>query len=357
MIDEQPLSSIIAERLPALDSALAEDEVALTERPFLATVNFSRAFVLELRDGDKQWTPDMDSAQFVTERWFRALYQEIEEWYRKRYGASLDKSPPRTANGFVLVWGTPFALKVPVMVIKPGKPGKTVWVSFPDSVLEAEDPTEWLVASPNLAAMTASELADVTAECQEIASLLRSIMVKLMGIQPNTPILQGFLDGVRLHVEVAAEHVIRERQEGVTPRAYWETQMACECAYKALLQQKRGSFRETHDLFTLHDEAEPYNLAIKRDILKRLPRWKEMVEFRYGQLEPAIASFYKAYRTMLRVVDAVLAPIVTLGLGKASLEIAKAPWLPEDENDQGTVQRQLPSSPEERPTHPQQRTP
>jgi hypothetical protein len=331
MNEEASIASAIAEILPSLDSALASNDVDLTERPFLAVLNFAKAFVLEIKDGDKQWTPDMDSPQFVTERWFRALYQEIEEWYRVRYGAALEKSPPRTANGFVLIWGTPFALRVPITVIEPGTPGKTVWVSFPDSVADAENPVEWLVAPPNFAAMSASDLADVTAECKEVSSLLRSIMVKLIGIQLGSPIVQGFLNGVRLHIEVAAEHVTREQQEGVTSRAYWEIQMACECAYKALLQQRRGSFIETHDLFRLHDEAEQYGLAVKRDSLKKLPRWKKMVELRYGQtLDPAISSFYEAYKVMLRVVNAVITPMVTLGIGKASFEIARAPWLPED---------------------------
>jgi HEPN domain-containing protein len=338
MADETSLSSVIAERLPTLDSILASNDVALTERPFLATVDFARAFVLEIKDGDKQWTPDLESPQFVTDQWFRALDQEIESWYRQRYGAAFEKSPPRTGSGLVLIWGTPFGLKVPVTVVRPGTPGRTVWVSFPDSVLDTEDPASWVVSPPNLGAMSDSDLEKFTAECKEISSLLRSIMAKLMGIQLSNPVVQGFLNGVRFHVEVAAEHIIRERHEGVAPRAYWEIQMACECAYKALLQQKSGSFIQTHDLFLLHDKAEPYGLAIKRDILKKLPRWKDMIELRYGQtVDPAITGFYEAYRIMLRVVDAVLAPIVTLGLGKASLEIAKAPWLPEDETDPEAV--------------------
>jgi HEPN domain-containing protein len=174
----------------------------------------------------------------------------------------------------------------------------------------------------------------VTTACREVASLLRSIMVKLMGIQPSDSIVRGFLNGVRLHVEVAAEHIVRERKEGVTPRAYWEIQMACECAYKALLQQKGGAFIETHDLFRLHDEAAPYQLTIKRDMLKKFPRWKEMIELRYGQtIDTTITAFYETYRTMLQVVESVLTPIVTLWLGEGALLVAKAPWLSEGKAD------------------------
>jgi|SRR4051812_18728528 len=330
MDDEASMSSIIAEVLPELDSTLASNEVDLSERPFLAAVDFARSFVLEIRDAEKQWTPDLKSPQFITEQWFRALYEEIEDWYRGRYGAALEKSPPETANGFMLIWKTPFALKVPITVVKPDEPGKTVWVSFPDAVEEAENSTDWLVDPPNLGAMSASDLAKTTAECKRISSSLRSIMSKLVGIPSGNPIVRGFLNGARLHVEVAAEHVTRDRHEGVTPRAYWELQMACECAYKALLQQKRSSFIETHDLFRLHDEAQSCGVVLNRDVLKKLPRWKEMVELRYGQtLDPSIAGFYESYCAMLQVVEAALAPLVMIGLGKAAFKIAKAPWLPE----------------------------
>jgi len=327
MLDKTSLSSIISECLPELDSELASEEVALQQRPFHAALNFARSLILEIRDGEKQWTPDFESPEIVTELWFSALFQEIESWYRGRYGAALEQTVPRTANGFVLIWNTPFALRVPTTVITPGKPGRTTWLRFPDTLLDHENPTEWLVSPPNLGDMSAPELAKVTIECKEIASFLRSIMVKLMGIQAE-PIVKGFIDGVRLHVEVAAEHILRGRREGVTPRAYWEIQMACECAYKAVLQQKSGSFQEIHDLFLLHDKAALHGITIGREILKKLPRWKEMVTLRYGQrLDPAIDVYYEAYRTMLRVVEAVLTPIVTLGLGEASLEVAKAPWL------------------------------
>lgn len=330
MTDEESIASAIAERLPALDSILASEEISLDERPFRAALYFAQFFVLEIRDGDRQWTPDLESPDFVAEKWFRALYQEIESWYRNRYGAALEQSPPTVVNGFVLIWGTPFALKVPVTVTTPGRPGKTVWVSFPDSVLENENPASWLVAPPNLSAMSDFEQEEVVVQCKEIASLLRSIRVKMMGITGNS-VVQGFINGVRLHVEVASEHVVREQRGGATPRAYWELQMACECAYKALAQGRGGSFRETHDLFLLHDDVESYGLAVSRELLKKLPRWKTMVELRYGQVaDPAIASFYEAYKTMLQVVDAVLAPIVIFGVGKASFEISKAPWLSEE---------------------------
>jgi len=42
----------------------------------------------------------------------------------------------------VLVHGTPFPLLVPASVQRPGDTGESVWVQWPDSVLESEDALE-----------------------------------------------------------------------------------------------------------------------------------------------------------------------------------------------------------------------
>lgn len=319
-----------------MNEALASAKVPLVERPLRAAIELARALVQEIRIGEKHWKPNLDSPDFVKEEWFRALYGEVDKWYRERFGAAMKRSSPSTSKGFVVMWGTAFAKEVPTAVAWPGEPGESVWVSFPDSVLESERASEWLVAPPNLAALSSLELAEVEAECKEVGSSLRSISVKLMGVPNGDDTARGFLDGVEIHLEAAAANAIRDQSEGATPRAYWELQMACECAYKALLQAKIGKFIETHDLFTLHDAAARAGLVAnhKRDVLKRIPRWKKMIELRYGQhLDTDLTSFYDAYKIVLLLVGAVIAPLAEFVLGKASIEIARPPWLPQKRDE------------------------
>lgn len=316
-----------SEHLRLLDDALASDGVVLRRRPFQAAWQFAQLFILKIRDGEES-VPDLSSSDFVSERWFRFLYHEIESWYRQRYGSAFDAPTSRTVTGLVLIWDTPFALEVPISVTRPGIPGETIWLSFPNGVLDNEDPKDWLSSPPNFDTMTHKELAKVTAASRDIALGLRSVHVKLIGIPSSDPVVRRFLEGVRLHVELAAEHVLSGRQNETISRAYWEIQMACECSYKALLQQKTGDFIETHDLFLLHDAVTSYQPPLRRDLLKGLPRWKDMIERRYGQTsDTSITAFHRAYNTMLQVVGAVLNPIATLRLGNASFEIARAPWL------------------------------
>lgn len=328
MNNENTLPGIIADRLPSLDSLLAAEGVPLSHRPFQAAIEFVQLYVLDVRGENVSGSPDLSSSDLYSQDWFRAVYRDVEAWYERRYGPAFTKSVSRTITGLVVMWDTAFEIQVPISITRPGTPGKTIWLSFPDTVLAAEDPTLWLPASPNLDSMRYSERAKFVASCRQVASLLRSILVSAMGIPQDDSIVRGFLNGLRINIEAAAEHPLRNVRRGSLSQACWNVQLACEFAYKALLQQTTGSFIETHDLFVLHDRPSLQHLSLHRDLLKRLPRWERMVELRYGQgEEPSMRAFSRAYLAMLQIVATVLRPIVRTRFENAAFEIGKAPWL------------------------------
>lgn len=330
-VNERPsIREILSDYLSEQDPTLAADNVALWQRPLYAALGFVHTYLLE--DNDVEGSQTEIWPDIVQKRWFRKLYRAITIWYRTRFGDAFAEPAASVVRGLVLIWGTPFPIEVPTQIVRPAQPGLTVLLSFPESVTDSENPTDWLVSPPNIDQMPARELAKVSSECRKIASLLRSIKVKLLGIDHSNPVVSGFLGGVKVHIESASEHILGMRQEDSIPRAYWELQMACECAYKALLMQKTGTFQEIHDLFLLHDEAAKHKVILSRDLVKRIPRWRDMVSLRYGQAKsPTIVEFYEAYKVMLRIVEAALQPMVELVLGEASLLIGKAPWLHDDE--------------------------
>ena len=84
--------------------------------------------------------------------------------------------------------------------------------------------------------------------------------------------------------------------------------MACECAFKSVLEQKTGQFRQTHDLFSLNDDLQAHvALPFSRELLKRLPRWDEASNLRYalGERDNVFNAFY-CYDTALQVVTGAL---------------------------------------------------
>lgn len=331
MTESYSLAEILVERLPSVDTLLAAEQIPLRRRPFHAALEFARNYILEVQDYDHQGPPDSSFPEMVSKRWFRLLYQGVETWYHQRYGSAFETTPQKTIVGFVRIWGTGFALRVPFPLVETGTPGKTAWIKFPDAVLGPENPSDWLVSPPNLKGMRPSELAKLTAACHETASLLRTIMVRLMGIEARDLIARGFLDGIRFHVESAAEAALQNTPSAVA-NAFWNIQMACECAYKAMWVQKIGSFLETHDLFTLHDRAGEHRPPLNREILKKVPRWEKMVDLRYGQAStPTLDSFGQSYRAMLHIIAAILQTLVTTHFENAAVEIGVAPWMADDD--------------------------
>jgi hypothetical protein len=81
---------------------------------------------------------------------------------------------------------------------------------------------------------------------------------------------------------------------------------------------------ETHPL----SDVALHGISLNRDLLKIIPPSREMVDLRYGQGDTlTVAWYYTVYRTMLRIVAAALRPMVSIFIGKGSMEIAKAPWI------------------------------
>jgi|GEM_PF-5818207 len=146
-----------AEILILIDELLSRCKVEIQYRPFEATIIFIKEFVLGIEVGGKQIEPNREKADFTSEFWFASLYQVIEKWYKNRYGKILSKSPNKQWVGFVVIWGFPFGIKIPLSILSSGKREKTVCLRFPDSLLENENPEEWLLDPPNLSNMKNSE--------------------------------------------------------------------------------------------------------------------------------------------------------------------------------------------------------
>jgi hypothetical protein len=260
---------VARDELSLIDRYLAAKEVDIDDRPLRAALEFATECIQRVSDDGKEWVPDFTSTDFMGDRWFRLLYRECEDWYQKRYPAEFPKRPPSTLTGLVLIWGNPYAIHVPAVVRRADEPGK--WISFPDYVLDTENPVDWIAQPPALSQLSRNEMTKLVEACVTVASLVRTIDVRIMGIHARDEVVAGLLNKLRRKVLRAAEEVVSSRSNAATSDGAWEVQMACECALKALLQKKAGRFRETHDLFVLYDDAVPYGFSLNRDLLKASP--------------------------------------------------------------------------------------
>ena len=78
-------------------------------------------------------------------------------------------------------------------------------------------------------------------------------------------------------------------------------------------------------------QAAAHGLSLKRDLLKRIPRWEEMTDLRYALgSRNDIAECFSCYLTVLEVVLAAVKSMEGLRLGPAEFLIGQPPWMQDD---------------------------
>lgn len=320
----------LSDHFALIDLELTAENVPLPDRVTRAAIKFVHTFVIAVTSSNGETAENPGAkGDFLLAPWFRIIYRETLRWYRDRYGDALS-ARDKTATGLVLIFGAPFRLRVPTVVVEPAKPGETVWVRFPGGVLPREEPLEWIEIPPNLTTMAPEARAQVRSSVYQVAGHLRSVRATLMGQPEQQGAFVGFAQGIVTHLEMAAELLFRQQPETIQ-KAYWEMQMASESALKAFLVRTTGSFRETHDLFHLCDLGLPHGLSLERHLLKRLPRWEDMADLRYAQgVQPSLSNAYEGYLASLEIVDQALMGLGGLRLHDASFEICQAPWTRQD---------------------------
>jgi hypothetical protein len=330
MTDNNTLDKTLAPALAIFDNELAETGVPLSERVRLAAQWFARTFVTAVSDeaGQREMSPEEfdRSIDWLASRWFRIIYQETERWYQGRYGPALNVVDRDTIRGAILIYSTPFLLRVPFPVSRPGVPGETAWLTFPVALAADESALPWVIKPPIFEGMDTSERAKAEEQARKVAEALRGIKADLMGVGAADAEARSLLKGVIVHLEHAADLALSQQPDNVL-RAYWELQMACEVAFKGLLKSRDGGFPETHDLFRLFDALDPDAPIVLRNALKRLPRPDDVLDARYALGTPrGLSGWFKAYHSSLNVLETSVRRRVKLNLRGTGFELARPPW-------------------------------
>ena len=321
--DKSDLKAAMAEALPIIDRHLAEQDVPLGLRPLHASVEFTDSLVMEVQEAGKEPTKPGSHKEYLQSPWFAEIFSIVHAWYRERFGAAMADRDKESILGVISISGTAFAIRVPTTLTRRGQPGETAWLAFPDGVRPGEKPVEWIQDGPSLGQ---EETEDVEKQVVAIAELLRSIRTALLGIAAGDERLDGLKAGILPRLEHAADLLLGMRSSSVK-QAYWELQLACEHALKALQQQQLGTFKQTHDLFVLYDTMATAP-KFERDLLKQMPQWKESAEMRYGQgRRENRLECLKCYRSALEIVAGAAKSFERFEIGKAEFEIQQPPWM------------------------------
>lgn len=320
------LKSEIDRWLKRIDAGFTDAGLELSQRPLLAAVEFVDQAVIKISGTPGGSKPPGNLSEFVTEPWFRAIFQHSQLWYEERYGSRINPRD-RDIKAVVPVMGIACLLNVPGSLVRPDVPGETIWLTFPAVIEVDENPMSWLVEPPNLKTGDPEDASRARKIAREVAGNIRAINSRLTGVAHNDPAKTELLAGVVPGLQRAAELQVQGDEQALKS-AHWEIQMAVERAFKALTQERSGRFDETHDLFILFDRLPGAPLALSRDQLKKLPAWRQMAELRYGG-GPARSSeeTFAAYRAALKIVLALAKGFAALDLSQAGFKLQKPPWM------------------------------
>lgn len=325
-MDQETIDAIVAERLPPIDQTLAENGVSLAERPLQATFFFIDINVLALRYGDGREFKPGAPEEIVSEKWFAAIYQLVEDWYFNRYGNTINRRADRQAIGLLVMWSTAFRLNIPTTITCLTGDGETATLRFPDRVLEQENPLDWLTPTPSLDHLKSEELDELRSSAHRVSTRIRSISVSMLGIPGHDPVMAGLLSNVRTNLEHAARKALKENRFTLETAA-WDLHLAVECGLKALSHRKTGSFAKTHNLSILKDAVQDHVTDFPSSALDHLPSDREAVDLRYGQGgRLSLGEFWTYYLAALEILDIAMDSLMVIGLGSAELLIAYPPW-------------------------------
>lgn len=314
------LRKAIVERLVYIDEYLSAAEVPVSQRVTQAAILFVQDWIIEI-EGDDKTDPYMKP-------WFAIIHHHVEEWYRDHYGPTLMRGKDSMATGVVLVRGVPVEVRIPLTRRTVETPGETLWLHFPVTIEDGENPENWLVSSPPIEKLDRWERTKLATKLATVGTGLRRIRINLMGIKPSDETVNGFLEGILSEFESAAGNILR-KDAGARGTALWSLQMAVEKTLKAFAQHKIGSFRQSHDLFVLYDDVKDQGIVAQRALLKKMPRESQVMSDRYGLGgTPAIAEVMSAYDAALELVSQVSQSFGRdIYVGGARFLLKKPPWL------------------------------
>jgi hypothetical protein len=323
--DNNELEQRLAEALPFIDERLAAAGLAINQRPTHAAIEFVDHFVDAVREGESSAIRPGEFGSYLATKWFAAIYAWVDKWYRIRFPAAFEQKPDHSLKGAVMIAGTTFGLRVPRNTFRSSEKPDCIWIGFPDGVCDEENYMTWIVNPPNLAHLTPAQQNEAQDNARLVAGRLRFISSGLTSATRSDAILDGFKAGILPRLANAANLLISGSSEEVQ-QSFWEMQLACESALKGLQQQRTKAFKPTHDLFVLYDGLVPHP-EFNRDMLKRLPRWEDASNLRYGQGDKrSRADATKAFEAALMIVAGAVASMERVGLGNAQFEITKPLW-------------------------------
>lgn len=310
------ISEIIEDALPAIDDALAQGNHPLSKRHHKA-FEIIQETMLTISDYRAFLESDAHGKFLII----------IQDWYRNRYGESMDDDEDYTI-GMILIHGTPFQIRIPHNFRIRGE-GNTQWIGFPASVQSEENPLDWISSGPNLKSISDDEKRQLNELATDISNNLRSIHFDIRSLQSNCSETIAELAASSLsNIEGAAKYLCR-RSSADLRHAGWEISQAVEKALKFYIWRKGQTPKFTHDLSRLADTAERLGpLKLDRNQVDLILSGSKATDIRYHGEYPLeiAAAAYQAGLAIIQILAYDSRPEAKYNVREARFQIQTPPW-------------------------------
>lgn len=271
---ENNLYDFIEYQLPIFDEILAKSQKPLYQRPLAAAFYFVDYCIVDIKGDDKE--------NFLEKKWFKSIYELIKKWYRDRYAEAMNHIKDDFALGVVLIYDTPFQLKIPLSIAEEKESDDKRWFCLPSSVLDKENVFEWIKNKPNFDRMPNEDIESLKKVVCGISTSTREIHVNLMSASLEKE-LHKFSGSIRAHIDKAVRDIL-SLEGGRISTSYWEIHLAVEKAIKLIILQNGRDHKNKHNLNKLCKIANNIKgISLDCDIFSKFPSDNEAIQQRYGE--------------------------------------------------------------------------
>ena len=253
----------------------------------------------------------------------------VGDWYRDRYGETTDNEEEGAFISMILVHGTPFLMRVPHIFKQPAEEPNMVWMGFPASVQEEEDPVGWVQRRGVVEGLSNQEMRALQTDAFATANLIRSIGfdIRLLEHDDDSRIAE-LARSVRADLQSSARNLCA-RKDAELRSAGWDVSQATEKALKVLIRRKGERPRRSHNLAELARRIEELGGGdIDREILALIPSGSDATKLRYGgalSLSEAVDA-YVAALSIIRDVLFEAKPDTKFNFREGRLKLQRPPW-------------------------------
>ena len=312
------IAAKINEALPEIDCALSQANTPIAERKLKAW-NIIRNTMLEVSD---------TKAFLVSEAHGKFLLI-IGEWYRDRYGKTVEIGDGKCLTTLVIIHHTPLLVRVPIDFKTPRDKDGLVWIGFPASVQAEENPLDWVENRSVVSALYKEERNDVLARLKSTCDQVRSIGYDLRALEcgqcSNIVDLAGAIGS---DFQASARHLCEQSQAGLRASA-WDISQAVEKSFKLLMHHNGATPPHTHDLGALNDKVEALGAPeLDRSKLALVPSKSNATNLRYGgqiNLADAIETYHAGIEIVCNLVSQAT-PKGKFNIKEARFQIKTPPW-------------------------------